>query len=172
MEKANPVHGMGRTGFCIYKTLYNMDNTITIPVHAGSKCNTVVMSIDIEKFTRGIQLFFRKGQINGVYLTKTGNIVARNSVSGRVLTDILTGKKRKRTLDKIIYEIKPGAYTYTQMGRDSVGTAPTDGTRVYDSRVPLIDGCYDKGGVYWGSGHIRVKYTKDLSYIEFYRVAE
>lgn len=41
----------------------------------------------------------------------------------------------------------------------------------FDCAVPMCnDGAYDKGGAYWGTGRqLRVKYTKDLSYIEFYR---
>jgi len=32
-------------------------------------------------------------------------------------------------------------------------------------------GAYDKGGAYWGLGNeIRVRYNKDLTFIEFYRV--
>lgn len=76
----------------------------------------------------------------------------------------------KRTIDEILYPVNTGAYT--QMGRENVGTKPTDSTRIYDCLVPMVDGDYDKGGVYWGGSIInpvRVRYTKDLSYIEFYR---
>ncbi len=57
------------------------------------------------------------------------------------------------------------------MGRSNVGTKP-EGVKVYDCRVPLQgDGSYDRGGAYWGLGaELRVKYTKDLSYVEYYRV--
>jgi hypothetical protein len=43
--------------------------------------------------------------------------------------------------------------------------------RVFDCAVPMSNcGAYDKGGAYWGKGRqLRVSYTKDLSYIEFYR---
>jgi hypothetical protein len=42
--------------------------------------------------------------------------------------------------------------------------------KVFDCKVPMIDCAYDKGGAYWGIGRkLRVSYTKDLSYIEFYR---
>lgn len=55
------------------------------------------------------------------------------------------------------------------MGRCNVGTKPTD-KKVFDCRVPMLDCYYDKGGAYWGSSpELRVSYTKDLSYIEFYR---
>jgi hypothetical protein len=46
--------------------------------------------------------------------------------------------------------------------------------RIFDCRVPLpYDGAYDKGGVYWGCGaELRVQYTKDLTYIHFYRLGD
>lgn len=80
--------------------------------------------------------------------------------------------KHKRTLDEIIYPVGlvgGGA----PRGRCNVGTKPTDKTKVYDCYVPM-NGDYDKGGAYWGSnchksGFMRVSYTKDLSYINFYR---
>lgn len=70
------------------------------------------------------------------------------------------------------------------MGRNNIGKQPitiTSGrncrivkknqVKVYDKRVPMIDGAYDAGGAYWGIGkQLRVRFTKDLSYIEFYRV--
>lgn len=87
-----------------------------------------------------------------------------------------------RTIDKIITKVngKHGA----PMGRYNVGTQPVTITsgpncrivkknqiKVFDCAVPMIDGAYDKGGAYWGMGkQLRVRYTKDLSYIEFYRV--
>ena len=58
------------------------------------------------------------------------------------------------------------------MGRMNVGIdRPTD-KRVYDCRVPMCSCCggYDRGGAYWGLGsQLRVSYTKDLSYVRFYR---
>jgi hypothetical protein len=85
-----------------------------------------------------------------------------------------------RTLDKIITKLscKYGA----PMGRANVGNRPhtiTSGPhcriykknqiKVFDCAVPM-NGAYDKGGAYWGFGsQLRVSYTKDLSYIEFYR---
>lgn len=75
-----------------------------------------------------------------------------------------------RTIDKIIDKVD-NLYG-SPMGRANVGTEPTD-KRVFCRKVPLSgDGAYDKGGAYWGIGReLRVKYTKDLSYIEFYRVS-
>lgn len=40
---------------------------------------------------------------------------------------------------------------------------------IYDCKIELRQG-YDKGGAYWGIGkELRVSYTKDLTYISFYR---
>lgn len=72
-----------------------------------------------------------------------------------------------RTIDKIITEL---SCTYgAPMGRSNVGTRPTN-KKIYDCYVPM-NGAYDRGGAYWGLGSspLRVSYTKDLSYIEFYR---
>ena len=69
------------------------------------------------------------------------------------------------------------------MGRNNVGIEPltiTSGNNckisksnqiaIYDKKVVLTDG-YDNGGAYWGIGNeLRVRFTADLSYIEFYRV--
>ena len=71
-----------------------------------------------------------------------------------------------RTLDKIITNVdcSRGA----PMGRMNVGS-PVNKERVFDCQVPMC-GAYDKGGAYWGLGTpMRVSYTKDLSYIRFYR---
>jgi len=75
----------------------------------------------------------------------------------------------KSTLDRIITPVS-GRYG-APMGRIGKGLKPTDGARVFDCYVPMIDGAYDKGGAYWGLGSpLRVSYTKDLKYVEFYRV--
>ena len=40
---------------------------------------------------------------------------------------------------------------------------------IFDCAVPM-NGAYDKGGAYWGLGdELRVQYTKDLTFVEFYR---
>ena len=86
-----------------------------------------------------------------------------------------------KTIDKIITKLdcKFGA----PMGRQNVGTHPvtiTSGrhcrivkknqTTIFDCAVPIDGSGYDKGGAYWGYGNeLRVSYTKDLSYIQFYR---
>lgn len=86
-----------------------------------------------------------------------------------------------RTIDKILTK----AYSQygAQMGRSNVGTFPptiTSGpncrifkknqTKVFECRIKLDTGGYDKGGAYWGLGsELRVQYTKDLTYIKFFR---
>jgi hypothetical protein len=89
-----------------------------------------------------------------------------------------------RTIDKIITkeECKYGA----PLGRSNVipqhfTIVGTDynylfvpgqlSKRIFDCLVPMPDGVYDKGGAYWGIGDsLRVSYTKDLTYIKFYRL--
>jgi hypothetical protein len=78
-----------------------------------------------------------------------------------------------RTIDKIITPVngKFGA----PMGRSNIGVRPNK--RIYDCFVPLDNGGYDRGGAYWGlaihgTKPLRVAYTKDLSYVEFYRAFE
>jgi hypothetical protein len=81
-----------------------------------------------------------------------------------------------KTIDKILTKVnlKFGA----PMGRSNVGSyeeldASGYAGRIYDCAVPMDStGCYElKSGVYWGNGggQLRVKYVKDLSYVEFYR---
>ena len=73
----------------------------------------------------------------------------------------------EKPIDKILYkcDCRSGA----PMGRCDIGTRPTN-QRIYDCKVSLCSQGYDKGGAYWGfGGELRVSYTKDLSYIEFYR---
>ena len=87
-----------------------------------------------------------------------------------------------KTIDKIITKVncKFGA----PMGRINIGEYPhtiisgrngkifkKHQKKVFDCAVPMSgDGSYDKGGVYWGLGsQLRVSYTKDLGYINFYR---
>ena len=76
-----------------------------------------------------------------------------------------------RTIDKIITKVN-GQYG-APMGRSSKGERPND-KKVFDCAVPLSgDGAYDRGGAYWGIGkQLRVRYTKDLSYVEFYRLGD
>ena len=75
-----------------------------------------------------------------------------------------------RTIDKIITKVDTSRGA--PMGRHDVGEPPLPfEAKIYDCRVPMCsDGAYDKGGAYWGIGkELRVMYTKDLSYIHFYR---
>lgn len=96
-----------------------------------------------------------------------------------------TNNTTMKTIDKIITKVN-GQYG-APMGRSCVGTKPVTVTsgphcrifkknqvKVYDCAVPMSsDGAYDKGGAYWGLGkQLRVSYTKDLSYIRFYRLGD
>lgn len=77
-----------------------------------------------------------------------------------------------RTIDKILHKVncKYGA----PMGRrsDPKNIEPTD-RKIFDCQVILDSGGYDKGGAYWGiPNNLRVRYTKDLLYIRFYRLGE
>lgn len=94
----------------------------------------------------------------------------KNYLEIPVTDEQLPPQKANRTIDKIITKVscKYGA----PMGRANVGQKPND-KRIFDCRVPMPDGCYDRGGAYWGIGkELRVRYTKDLSYVEFYRVGD
>ena len=78
-----------------------------------------------------------------------------------------------RTIDKIItkVDVSRGA----PMGRFGTGDKPSNPkVKIFDCAVPMSsDGAYDKGGAYWGLGRqMRVSYTKDLTYIKFYRLGE
>jgi len=69
------------------------------------------------------------------------------------------------------------------MGRANIGNEPvtitrgrncrickSDQVKVYDKHIPLTDG-YDMGGAYWGLGRpLHVRFTKDLSFVEYYRL--
>ena len=56
------------------------------------------------------------------------------------------------------------------MGRANVGFPPED-VRIYDRALPMCEPGYDKGGAYWGIGpEMRVRFTADLSYVEYYRL--
>lgn len=83
--------------------------------------------------------------------------------------DYIDKLKTNKPIDNIIYKVD--CNFGAPMGRVSYGERPTNGTRVYDRKVPMSsDGAYDKGGAYWGLGEeLRVSYTKDLEYVHFYR---
>ena len=87
-----------------------------------------------------------------------------------------------KTIDKIITKVN--SQYGAPMGRNNVDNreifevngkqyAQYNG-KLFDCRVPMSnDGAYDRGGAYWGLGkELRVSYTKDLSYIKFYRVGD
>ena len=71
------------------------------------------------------------------------------------------------TYDHILYKVD-GKYG-APMGRNPSVLTESYG-RIYDRKVSLTDG-YDKGGAYWGNGpELRVKYSLDGLYYEFYRL--
>lgn len=90
---------------------------------------------------------------------------------------------RSDNIRRVITEV--GTSRGAPMGRSNIGyTPPTiqsekkgeffakKQTKIYDKRVPMCSCCgaYDIGGAYWGYGkELRVRFTADLSYIEFYR---
>ncbi len=87
-----------------------------------------------------------------------------------------------------VYKVIPNVDTSrgAPMGRTNKGEHPpiiTSGpngrifkknqTIIYDKHVPMCSCCgaYDQGGAYWGiDKQLRVRFTADLSYIEFYRL--
>lgn len=77
-----------------------------------------------------------------------------------------------RTIDKILHKVN--VKFGSPMGRFS--NTPTErplNKTIFDCSVPLAGGGYDKGGAYWGlPNNLRVEYTKDLTYIRFYRFGE
>jgi hypothetical protein len=88
-----------------------------------------------------------------------------------------------RTIDKIITKVDcrygapmgrsnvfPQKYTIVETDKKYL-VVDDKSQRIFDCIVPLINnGDYDKENVYWGfGGQLRVEYTKDLSYIKFYR---
>ena len=92
-------------------------------------------------------------------------------------------KKYNRTIDQII--TKCNTSFGAPMGRpnfdnrvltvcNGVTFAQFNG-KVFDCEIPLNKEGYEVrfGSVYWGIGkQLRVSYTKDLSYINFYRVRD
>ena len=81
-----------------------------------------------------------------------------------------------KTIDKIITNVLTARGA--PMGRRNIGIKPRN-KKIYDCFVPMCSCCgaYDKGGAYWGAPihgieRLRVSYTKDLTYIRFYRSNE
>lgn len=59
------------------------------------------------------------------------------------------------------------------MGRSNTIPDKKPTERIYDRRVPFINGACDAGNAYWGyPANLRVRYTRSLSYVEFYRVGD
>lgn len=65
------------------------------------------------------------------------------------------------------------------MGRSNTIPDKKPSDRIFDRFVPVNWQGYDKGGAYWGlpsfngvSKLLRVRYTRSLSYVEFYRVGD
>ncbi len=77
--------------------------------------------------------------------------------------------KKGSTISKIITNVDGSRGA--PMGRCDVGTECQIAEKtVFDCMVPMSDSAYDIGGAYWGCGEpVRVAYTKDLTYIRFYR---
>lgn len=95
------------------------------------------------------------------------------------VTDFEDYKFKVRTIDKIItpcsgkYGAPMGRASWDERDPQTLNKSTT-GNKVFDCAVPMSsDGAYDKGGAYWGIGkQLRVKYTKDLTYVHFYRRGE
>ena len=92
-----------------------------------------------------------------------------------------TTKKYPRTIDQII--TKCNTSFGAPMGRPNFDNRKKSwcngiqfveySGKVYDCEIPLNSGGYDRFGAYWGLGNqLRVSYTKDLQYINFYRVGD
>lgn len=103
-----------------------------------------------------------------------------NELKGQGYDDLIVIDSRT-TLSKIVcpvnckYGAPMGRISYDEreelvhMGKGKKLT----GGKVYDKKVPMSEPGYDKGGAYWGIGNeLRVKFTKDLSYVHFYRKGE
>jgi hypothetical protein len=88
-----------------------------------------------------------------------------------------------KTIDKIITKVGdsrgtkigrsnvlPQSYTLVNPGKLFIVIGDKS-QKVFDCAVPMSrDGEYDKGGAYWGFGtQLRVRYTRDFSFIQFYR---
>ena len=103
----------------------------------------------------------------------------RGSHLGKVITDI--PKEIQKAIDNrllnyktsLIDKVIPNVFSKrgAPMGRVSIGEKPLR-NRIYDRYVPMCSCCgaYDVGGAYWGLGNkLRVSFSKDLTFIKFYR---
>ncbi len=86
-----------------------------------------------------------------------------------VLCDTGATLNNMRTIEKIITKVD--ARFGAPMGRQNKGSETLAyPKKIYDCRVPLDSGGYDRGGAYWGfPNSLRVSYTKDLNFVKFYR---
>lgn len=80
--------------------------------------------------------------------------------------------KSQELFNKIIHPVscKFGA----PLGRYSdSGYKRPKNQKLFDRKVLLDSGAYDKGGAYWGfPNNLRVQYNKDLTFVYFYRSYE
>lgn len=67
-----------------------------------------------------------------------------------------------------------GHEPYTRVRGRNGRICKIDQVRIYDKRVPMSRcGAYDIGGAYWGTGpELRVRFTKDLTFIQWYRIPQ
>jgi len=87
----------------------------------------------------------------------------RNDNLGRVIT--ATNSKFGAPMGRA----NKGNYPVTITSGNNGRICKKHQTKVYNKRVALIEG-YDMGGAYWGTGsELRVEFTADLQYINFYR---
>ena len=71
---------------------------------------------------------------------------------------------------EVLTQTKAYSNRGADMGRPNAGTKQAAGVRIFDRVVTINSQGYDQGGAYWGTGRrLRVRYTKDLSYVRFYR---
>lgn len=117
-------------------------------------------SEQLERYTMNVRRATQSKALNIVrkkYPTEKGYLIELNNIF-------------MEAIDKIVHKVN--AKYGSPLGRRDIGTRPTD-KRIFNCYVPMC-GAYDKGGAYWGLGQnrLRVSYTKDLSYIHFYRENE
>lgn len=78
--------------------------------------------------------------------------------------------RRAATPFEVLTQTRPFGQYGASMGRPDRGSKKDIAGRVFDRYVPLDSGGYDQGGAYWGHGaRLRVRYTKDLAYVRYYR---
>jgi hypothetical protein len=91
----------------------------------------------------------------------------------RTLGKIITDVNCKRGAPMGRRNVEPTSYAIVEKkGRKTIVSAENDEPKkIFDSAIPMSNcGAYDRGGAYWGvATQLRVSYTKDLSYINFYR---